>query len=203
MAAMNRRPLLEVAQECVFVVTGEQCDRFDECLAKLAEHGIGGTDPSLLVRLTAIADSLCVATHVPVSFSSQEPADPLLAVKQSRAHGGGNWCEEPGCEKSAGGSTSRCITHGGGRRCKEPGCDKGGLGPTSCCIAHGGGKRCKEPGCDKSAQYSTSRCAAHGGGKRCEEPGAVSDIAGGGDSSAGNRHFRKKSRVSLTSASRE
>jgi len=88
MAAMNRRPLLEVAQECVFVVTGEQCDRFDECLAKLAEHGIGGTDPSLLVRLTAIAESLGVATVVPVSFNSQEPTDPPLAVKQNkRKHG--------------------------------------------------------------------------------------------------------------------
>mmetsp|Transcript_4056 Transcript_4056/g.7879 ORF Transcript_4056/g.7879 Transcript_4056/m.7879 type:complete len:187 (-) Transcript_4056:26-586(-) len=81
---MNRRPLLEVAQECVFVVTGEQCDRFDECLAKLAEHGIGGTDPSLLVRLTAIAESLGVATVVPVYFNSQEPTDPPLAVKQNK-----------------------------------------------------------------------------------------------------------------------
>ena len=71
-------------------------------------------------------------------------------------------CEEVGCDKSAQGSTSRCIAHGGGRRCEEPGCDKGAIGSTSRCTAHGGGKRCEEPGCDKGACGSTGRCINHG-----------------------------------------
>jgi len=79
-------------------------------------------------------------------------------------------CEEPGCDKGARGSTSRCSAHGGGKRCEEPGCDTSARGSTGRCKAHGGGKRCEEPGCDKSAAYpiSTLRCYAHGGGMRCK-----------------------------------
>ncbi len=69
-------------------------------------------------------------------------------------------CDEPGCDKSAQGKSSRCIGHGGGKRCDEPGCDKSAQGKSSRCIGHGGGNRCDEPGCDKSAQGKTSKCKA-------------------------------------------
>ena len=54
-------------------------------------------------------------------------------------------CTEPECDKSAQGSTAKCITHGGGKRCTEPECDKSARGLKAKCIAHGGGKRC--PNC--------------------------------------------------------
>jgi hypothetical protein len=76
--------------------------------------------------------------------------------------------EEPGCGKSALGSTARFSSHGGGARCEEPGCGKAARGSTARCIAHGGDARCEELGCGKSAVGSTARCAAHGGGARCE-----------------------------------
>ena len=102
-----------------------------------------------------------------------EPECDKSAVGKSSkcvGHGGGKRCDEPECDKSAQGKGSKCISHGGGKRCDEPECDKSAIGKSSKCISHGGGKRCDEPECDKSAQGKTSKCASHGGGKRCDEP---------------------------------
>jgi len=98
-------------------------------------------------------------------------------------------CEEPGCDKGARGSTSRCSAHGGGKRCEEPGCDTSARGSTGRCKAHGGGKRCEEPGCGKCARGSTGRCASHDeSGKRGDTaaPAAFTSAAAAAEGSDGS-----------------
>jgi hypothetical protein len=47
-------------------------------------------------------------------------------------------CKEPGCNESAvgSGSTGRCPAHGEGNRCEEKGCQKSAEGTTGRCITH-------------------------------------------------------------------
>ena len=97
---------------------------------------------------------------------------------RSKQHGGGRRCVEAGCDKSAQGTTDKCVEHGGGRRCVEAGCDKSAQGTTEKCKQHGGGRRCVEAGCTKSARDTTEKCIEHGGGRRCVEAGCTKSAAG-------------------------
>jgi len=78
------RPLIEVAQECLFVLSGEKGCHIKECMDKLADYGIGtGTDDdSLMGRIMAAAKTLKVATHVsvPEEVSIEEPGEQSLPV---------------------------------------------------------------------------------------------------------------------------
>jgi len=79
------RPLIEVAQECLFVLTGENGLPMVECMAKLAEQGMGvGTEP-LLAKLRSIAKSVGVLTHTAVPSSTEDTHEvPSPAKKQKQ-----------------------------------------------------------------------------------------------------------------------
>ena len=73
-------------------------------------------------------------------------------------------CGEPRCTKQAQ-RGEWCVAHGGGQRCQHPDCEKAavpGNGLAGRCVAHGGGQRCQHPGCEKSVKFQVWKlCQAH------------------------------------------
>jgi hypothetical protein len=135
------------------------------------EHNLGCFDTKQEAALAYDKEARQCGEDKPLNYASIAAAEEASAQAQANNwHGGGRRCSEPGCQKSARGTTANCIAHGGGHRCSKPGCQKSAVG-TDNCIAHGGGRRCSEPGYQKSAQSTTANCIAHGGGRRCSEPG--------------------------------